>query len=181
MKKQDQRTAIIDAAERVLVREGLAHVTMDAMASEAGITKGGLFYHFASKQEILLAILDRFEERLLKLRERHLDTDPREPGRRFKATILALIEYLDLSRQRPANIGGVYDNPEMRAKLANLKQRIFDTAVQSGGKPEKVALALVLVDGLWVNSMFDKDLYYSGYVDALQNWLITFADSVCEP
>jgi hypothetical protein len=41
---------ILDAAERVVLRDGVTHLTLDAVAAETGISKGGLLYHFPSKR-----------------------------------------------------------------------------------------------------------------------------------
>lgn len=56
--REQQRSAtrdlILDAATRLIDRDGIAATTIDAIAAELGLTKPGLYYHFASK-EILLA------------------------------------------------------------------------------------------------------------------------------
>jgi AcrR family transcriptional regulator len=50
---------ILDAAERVLINRGMYSLTLDMVAAEAGISKGGLTYTFASKETLMLALLDR--------------------------------------------------------------------------------------------------------------------------
>jgi len=45
----DVRDAILDAAERLLARYGYRKMTMDDLASEAGIGKGTTYLHFPSK------------------------------------------------------------------------------------------------------------------------------------
>ncbi|MCU0965549.1 MAG: TetR/AcrR family transcriptional regulator [Burkholderiaceae bacterium] len=50
------RQSILQAAETVLLREGLDALTLDAIAAELGLTKQGLYYHYPSK-EVLLAEL----------------------------------------------------------------------------------------------------------------------------
>lgn len=59
-----RRQQIADAALKVIAEEGLGRFTTRAIAAEVGITDGNLFRHFASKEEIVLAALDRIEERL---------------------------------------------------------------------------------------------------------------------
>lgn len=48
---------ILAAAERVVAARGAAHLTIDAVAREAGISKGGLLYNFPSKQALLRAMV----------------------------------------------------------------------------------------------------------------------------
>ena len=57
-----RRREIADAALRVIAGEGLGRFTSLAIAREVGLTDGALFRHFATKQEIVLAAIDRIEE-----------------------------------------------------------------------------------------------------------------------
>ena len=50
------RRALLDAAQQIAVAQGLQHVTVQAVAQAAGVTKGGLLHHFASKQRLLDAL-----------------------------------------------------------------------------------------------------------------------------
>jgi AcrR family transcriptional regulator len=61
---EERRRQIADAALVVIARQGLGRFTTQAIAAEVGITDGSLFRHFASKEEIVLAALDRVEEQL---------------------------------------------------------------------------------------------------------------------
>jgi AcrR family transcriptional regulator len=55
----DARTRILDAAEQIVRRAGVAALTLEAAAREAGVSKGGLLYHFASKEALLAGLLQR--------------------------------------------------------------------------------------------------------------------------
>lgn len=52
--------AILEAAIRVAGRDGLLATTLDKVAAEAGITKGGVLYHFTSKDELLTRMMEHF-------------------------------------------------------------------------------------------------------------------------
>jgi AcrR family transcriptional regulator len=56
--RPSQRTALLDAALRLLREPDGADITLDAVAREAGVTKPGLMYHFPSREALLLAIVD---------------------------------------------------------------------------------------------------------------------------
>ena len=51
------RDALLDAAKRVMQRVGAGHLTLDAVAKEAGVSKGGLLYHYPSKGDLLRGML----------------------------------------------------------------------------------------------------------------------------
>jgi TetR/AcrR family transcriptional repressor of mexJK operon len=52
-----KRAAILDAARELFVREGVDHVSMDAVAASAEVSKATLYDHFGSKQLLFSAIL----------------------------------------------------------------------------------------------------------------------------
>ncbi|UPY37171.1 TetR/AcrR family transcriptional regulator [Sediminicoccus sp. KRV36] len=58
----DARTRILDAAERIVQAKGVPALTLEAAAREAGISKGGLLYHFASKEAMLSGLVARLAE-----------------------------------------------------------------------------------------------------------------------
>lgn len=53
------REAVLDAAERVVSREGAVRLTLDAVASEAGISKASVLYDYKTKQALIKAVIDR--------------------------------------------------------------------------------------------------------------------------
>ncbi len=58
----DARTRILDAAEALVQARGVPALTLDAAAKAAGVSKGGLLYHFASKEALLSALLSRLSD-----------------------------------------------------------------------------------------------------------------------
>jgi AcrR family transcriptional regulator len=60
---QATQAAIIRAAATVFAERGYARTTLDAVAVEAGVTKGALYFHFASKHDLANAVIH--EETLL--------------------------------------------------------------------------------------------------------------------
>jgi AcrR family transcriptional regulator len=68
--RPSSRTAILDAAFRLAGRdEGSVEITFDATAREAGVTKGGVLYHFPTRDELVIAVgeyvAQRVEEAML--------------------------------------------------------------------------------------------------------------------
>jgi len=55
------REALLAAADRLVDRVGVAGVTMDALAAEAGVGKGTVFRRFDSREGLMGALLDRSE------------------------------------------------------------------------------------------------------------------------
>ena len=55
----DKRTALLDAAEAVLVEHGLARATVDQITARAGVAKGTFYLYFRSKDEVVGALQER--------------------------------------------------------------------------------------------------------------------------
>jgi len=56
-RRESSREDILAAARRVLMRSGVAATTLDAVAAEAGMSKAGLYYYFASKDALLFELV----------------------------------------------------------------------------------------------------------------------------
>ncbi|MFT5755662.1 MAG: TetR/AcrR family transcriptional repressor of nem operon [Alteromonadaceae bacterium] len=55
----DTRTMIIDVAQDMLQRQSISGVSFQSLADRIGIKKGSMYYHFKSKDELAIAILER--------------------------------------------------------------------------------------------------------------------------
>lgn len=54
--RSSNKTRILDAAIRVINRDGVRAVTFESVSAEAGLTRGGLLYHFPSRDALLRGI-----------------------------------------------------------------------------------------------------------------------------
>lgn len=54
--RESKREAALEAAKRVVQRDGVTALSYESVATEAQLTKGGLLYHFPSREELLLAL-----------------------------------------------------------------------------------------------------------------------------
>ena len=57
MKSELTRTRIRVAAAKVIERDGAGHLTLEKVAAEADLSKGGLLYHYPSKDALLQGLL----------------------------------------------------------------------------------------------------------------------------
>jgi AcrR family transcriptional regulator len=87
------QSALVDAAEAVLVREGPAAVTVRAVATEAGVAPMGVYNRFGSKEGLVDALLVRGFDGLRKAVAGRGETDPierlRQSGIRYRLFALA--------------------------------------------------------------------------------------------
>ena len=93
--RPDKRQAILEAAERVFMRDGFGLAGIDDIVAESGVSKRTLYAHFPSKEALFGAIVrDVCDELLTPLRQPRIDdATPRETlialGRTFLDVILS--------------------------------------------------------------------------------------------
>ena len=61
-KAQNTKNRIMETAEKIILQRGFAGTSIDEIIEHAHITKGGFFYHFKGKNELALALLQRYLE-----------------------------------------------------------------------------------------------------------------------
>lgn len=52
------RQRVLDAARRIVEERGAGHLTFDELARESGVTRGGITYHFPTKEDLLRALIE---------------------------------------------------------------------------------------------------------------------------
>ncbi|PSL03537.1 TetR family transcriptional regulator [Haloactinopolyspora alba] len=62
MPRPSSRERILDALQRTLIDHGPHAVTLEAVADVAGVSKGGLLYHFPTKEALITALARRLAE-----------------------------------------------------------------------------------------------------------------------
>lgn len=145
---------ILDAAEAVSAEHGAAHLTLDAVAERAGVSKGGLLYNFPTKEALLEAMLDRHMGRFEGMQQRTFDSLPPGAGRALRALILTLGGPCPEREKRSgcATLAALAHNPRLLEPLRALHRRRLErlTADEAAhGLPFAWAAAISLAaDGL---------------------------------
>ncbi|WP_424951246.1 TetR/AcrR family transcriptional regulator [Deinococcus sp.] len=141
---------LLRAAARVIRRAGSLNLTLEAVAREAGVSKGGLLYHFPNKDALVAALIARelgTGERILA--ERY-ETDAGGAGRWARA-------YADLTfGGDPAQdvsaglVAAVALNPELLEPVQERYRQWQAEAEADGLEPGLGTLLRLAMDGLWL-------------------------------
>jgi AcrR family transcriptional regulator len=140
---------ILDAAQAVVLEVGAAHMTLDAVATKAGVSKGGLLYHFPTKEALLKALLKRRLQLLGEARKRKCAEFQDGPAREIKAYVLS-----SLSRGRKDSaigaslLAAVAHNPKLLEPVRNDYQRRLAELIPAGLKFERGLIVALAADGL---------------------------------
>lgn len=97
----ERKTQIINAAEDVFTQKGFDKARMDDIAKETGLSKGALYLYFKSKNDLIIAILDRMFQREFKQLEDLNQNGLSATDAIWKLTDLIIKDVLDLIRLIP--------------------------------------------------------------------------------
>jgi|SRR5882757_2156831 len=85
------RDRILDAALELVGDVGVPAITLDGVAARAGVSKGGLLYHFRFKEELLIAANEHLVRKRTAARDAEAKNLPESKVRRLKAYVLASV------------------------------------------------------------------------------------------
>lgn len=151
--------AMLDAAEEVVLCDGIGHLTLDAVARRARLSKSGLLHHFPTKDALIDALVARVVAGWRTGCEAALAEQPPGVGRFPRAVIghcLGSTEKLTdtLRRRTKVLIAAMVHDPSLVEPLRKVKREYMARA-KADGLPPGVAEAVLLVsDGLWVDWIF---------------------------
>jgi AcrR family transcriptional regulator len=92
------RLRLIEAATAEFAAHGYRGASLDGIGARAGVTKGGVYFHFAGKEELFYAVLDHWRDR----RRRLLQVQATGPGGGAAALRGFLLGYLRFHLREPA-------------------------------------------------------------------------------
>ena len=147
---------ILDATETVVARQGVASLTLDAVAAEARLSKGGLLHYFPSKDRLVEALVSRSAANWRSCYMEAYERTSEGPGRMARALLDHCLSDAkcwteELRRSSSAVFAALAQNPAliepMRAVYADLHRRIAQDGLPPG-VGEAVAAA---IDGLWLD------------------------------
>ena len=151
MARPNAKRRLLVAAAVVVRRDGAQALTLDAVAAEAGVSKGGLLYHFASKRELLDAMLAGW------LEEFGAEIEAAREGGGFAR---GYVRASDMSgwaaAERATEFGllaAMVDQPatleRVRTRYAAWQEQLADEA----SDPVEATVARLAADGLWLNDL----------------------------
>lgn len=148
------RRGLLDAARRVLRTHG-ATLSLDAVAREAGVSKGGLLHHYPTKDHLLVALahalIDQFHEHLKAAHAHEIATNGAAPGAWLRAYIrVNFARDEDAEALTPA-LAPLAALPEMLGSFQEAQAFLIREAEADGLPPERAHAVRLACDGLWAS------------------------------
>ncbi|SMQ60523.1 transcriptional regulator, TetR family [Pseudidiomarina planktonica] len=142
------REHVLDAAEALVAEQGAARLTFDALVQQTGVSKGGLLYHFANKDALVQAMLQRLVDRKEVRRTEFLKDLEGSRDANLKSILLAA---MSCEEEAPALhsaiLAAAANNPELLAPLREQTDALFAELDESELGGERARLLLFAVHG----------------------------------
>jgi AcrR family transcriptional regulator len=182
-RRETATSALLDAAERLLIETGYAGLTTRRVAAEAGVNHGLVHYYFGSMEELLLQVLERFTDRLIE-RQRAM----------YQADVSFLDKWRTAMRWLEEDVRAGYpkvwwelqamawNRPEMRDRLVHvdntwrtLLRTHFASALDEYGIdfPLEATVALVIAfnKGMQIEQLSGIDAGHRELLDWIDGWI----------
>lgn len=180
------RDAFLDAAERLLVDNSWANVTVRALATEAGLNHGLVHYYFGSMDEVFVQVLERFTANLIeRQRDMYRGDEP------FLDKWRAAMRFLDEDRESGYQKiwyelqSMAWNKPELRDRVAHVNAEwravlteAFTPAMRAYGIDRRrvpvdalVALVMTFNEGIMLERLSGIETGHAELLGAVDRWL----------
>ncbi|MET0725026.1 MAG: TetR/AcrR family transcriptional regulator [Leifsonia sp.] len=159
------RDRILDAYQDLLIDGGERAATLDAVSASAGVSKGGLLYHFASKDALSAGLLDRLRDLAA------------EDARAIRSAESGAVDYfirnsVDTGSPLDRCMIAAYrlahsQHAAAKATIATVNAGWLEAIEDAVGDAAVARLILLVSDGLYYNSALDGDEPAEADLDAL--------------
>jgi len=144
------REKVLDAFEAILIGHGERAATLEAVAAQAGVSKGGLLYHFGSKQALVEGLLERLDT-LVDADVHAMSSAADGPAAFYVRTSAYTGSPLDRAIVATSRLAqGSY--AEAGQALQRMRQRWLDVIVDAVEDPAVARAVMLIGDGLYFNA-----------------------------
>jgi len=154
--RENSKQRILEAAAELAQKQGSAHLSLDAVAAEAGVSKGGLLYNFPNKIALLKALVEQFVEKSSAALDEqlHRDSSQSVPLEYFRMAV----EEIDRRSPPPSGIlAALSEDPDLLAPIKNFNRELLDRLSGDEAGRAGAFVAFLALEGLRAQRMFGVD------------------------
>lgn len=155
-KASQKRRLILQTAIQIILKNDFNALTLDAVAKQAGISKGGLLYHFPNKESLIKGLAQFVFEELYVNFDQFAEKDSLESGKWTRALIEA--SKTDLEQNAELNVGifaASYLDPDIANDISKGYQSILTKLENDGIDPVTATIIRLALDGLYYSKMLN--------------------------
>lgn len=154
------RQQVLDTAARIVREHGAAALTFEELAAKSGVTRGGITYHFPTKDELLRALVERDQVRWSETLAQHVAAASADPVGPLVAYVRTASTH-DPERRRFVSgmLSAVAHQPELLDGCRALYRAQLPDLERGGAAACDALIVLLAADGLfWMEQLGFLDL-----------------------
>ncbi|QHP67555.1 TetR/AcrR family transcriptional regulator [Bradyrhizobium sp. LCT2] len=155
-RSERSRNAALEAAIAIIARDGPGRLTLDAIARESGLSKGGVMHQFRTKEAVLKALLERQMAHFEEFSIRYMAKVSGTSANPNLATQLATIREAATSPNSAALalVAAMVENPDLMALPRELEMKRMAAIKEEAADPDLAMLRWAGALGLLLSSLF---------------------------
>lgn len=161
MSRNSRKIDILNAASKIVSERGIFNLTLEAVAEEAGFSKGGLLYHFPSKEALVQGMVEHLTTNYRDKVATKSQMDLEEKGKWLRAYIdVTFNDTYDNKDMNSGLLAAKAVNAELLDPIRNLFGEWQEQIENDGIDPVKATIIRLATDGIWLAELFD--IYFIG-------------------
>jgi AcrR family transcriptional regulator len=155
-RSERSRKAALQAALTIIARDGPARLTLDAIARESGMSKGGLTHQFPTKEAVLMALLEHQIEYFGDFTARYLaEAGAASAQPQLAAQLATLREAVTQPGSVAlAILGALTQDPSLLSQTRDASGKTVDAIKAEAADPQLALLRWAAAQGLTLMSLF---------------------------
>lgn len=149
-RSNNQSDAILRAATEVIAKRGAGKLTIDSVAKQAGMSKGGVLYHFATKDALLAGMLDALIARI----------DGRRKAEKNSSALSSMLNSIDLADESErymslAILAASAEKPELLTPAKTYLAELLKEVTEESNDQHLSSILLLALEGMRFLNMLD--------------------------
>lgn len=172
LEKKDTKKKILLAANDVLQKLGYEHFTLDKIAQRANVSKGGLLYHFPTKQSIIEGMMDSELREHAAIMDDILNRADRNDALKFlKEDVRTTFEEI-ASEQNYGIIAAVASNSKIIDRFMEHEKKVMQIIKLINPNFENLLILKLASEGIWFNHLAGIKFLSEEELKQIKNFII---------
>lgn len=170
--RSSSREKLLDAAAELIATHSVQELTLEGVAAAAGVTKGGLIYHFKTKDELLGALVERMSLEL----DQRSRAKAAQRGDTTGALLMALVD--DTFDMPPGEkrlltnlLAAATSYPHLLGPVQQLYNRLYGELTQAGPEAGLALVVAAALDGISLMELLNLHQFSPEQHDAMRQVL----------
>ncbi len=155
------KSKIIETAKNIVLNEGLGNLTTDNLILKSGLSKGGFFYHFKTKQDLIKALSESLIEEMAAAIAELVKKDPVKKGATLRAWIQYTLsaDYDEMIAYSRSLIEVLFSSEHDTSLYKEFSKSHIKQILSEGISKDTAMTVMFILDGYWYNEVFDVQAF----------------------